>query len=195
MKGVIMKYFKRLKVYKGSNVYFNPATCEGLSYDWWQVVKKIKGKVVFNWYHYSQSTRWHQYALEALLKQLGIKVHLTINLREGLQAFERQALPTLYANLFGNEITLNNPRVKQSNKDYAAKRIIEIKKDIQTARKLGAKMSQAAIKALKSQLISAEKSRLEGLRAVSKVVSEETKLKKTLLKDSIGNIPNLESLI
>ena len=47
---------KRTPVYKASNVKFNYETIEAFSYNWWQFVKVIGGKVIFNNYNYSNTT-------------------------------------------------------------------------------------------------------------------------------------------
>ena len=67
-----MKYFKRLGLYKASNVTFNPKTLSAHSYDWWQFVKQVDGKVIFNNYRYSQSTSGHQRKVARVLQELGI---------------------------------------------------------------------------------------------------------------------------
>lgn len=67
-----MKYFKRLGLYKASNVTFNPKTLSAHSYDWWQFVKQVDGKVIFNNYRYSQSTSKHQRKVAGVLQELGI---------------------------------------------------------------------------------------------------------------------------
>ena len=80
-----MKYFTRLKVYKASNVLFNPETIEAFSYDWWQFVKVINNKVVFNNYNYSNSTCKHQNKVRSLLRQLNITIDLEVSCPKGLQ--------------------------------------------------------------------------------------------------------------
>lgn len=55
-----MKYYSRLKMYKASNVTFDPIKEEARSYDWWIFVKRINGHLVFNNYWYSYSTLKHQ---------------------------------------------------------------------------------------------------------------------------------------
>lgn len=81
-----MKYYKRLNVYKASNVSFEPDSIAAYSYDWWQFVRVVNGSVVFNDYSYSPSTRKHQYKVRSLLNQLNINIDLVINTRAGLQA-------------------------------------------------------------------------------------------------------------
>lgn len=80
-----LKYFKRLKTFKLSNVEFNPNTMIATSYDWWEFVKKINGYVVFNDYSYSVSTRKHQHRVTTLLNQLGINIDIYIESPKGLQ--------------------------------------------------------------------------------------------------------------
>jgi hypothetical protein len=79
-----MKYYSRLKVYKASNVMFNPEQIHATSYDWWIFVKVINGYVVFNWHSYSNSTRKHQYKVSRVMESLGIQVDLTIDTRLSL---------------------------------------------------------------------------------------------------------------
>ncbi len=80
-----MKYMSKTGIYKASNVIFNPTTIEAISYNWWSFVKKIKGKVVFNDYNYSNTTRRHQYKVKQLMHELGIKIDLIVKVDEGLQ--------------------------------------------------------------------------------------------------------------
>jgi hypothetical protein len=83
-----MKYFKRLKVYKASNVLFDPEKIEAYSYNWWSFVKNIEGKVIFNNYNYSNSTCKHQSKVRSLLCKLNIKVDAVIECPKGLQNLE-----------------------------------------------------------------------------------------------------------
>ncbi len=79
-----MKYFKRLNVYKASNVSFYPLTREAYSYGWWRFVAIIDGLVVFNEYRYSVSTSKHQQKVSGLLRELGIKIDLYVSCHESL---------------------------------------------------------------------------------------------------------------
>lgn len=79
-----MKYFKRSNMYKASNVSFDPTTMQAHSYNWWLFVDKIDGKVVFNSYGYSHSTRKHQSKVRALLRSLNINIDLEIKAPSGL---------------------------------------------------------------------------------------------------------------
>lgn len=81
-----MKYFKRLKLYKASNVTFNPEKIQAYSYGWWKFVDVINGKVVFNDYYYSSSTGRHQSKVKHLMSKLGIGIGHYIECPAGLQS-------------------------------------------------------------------------------------------------------------
>jgi hypothetical protein len=80
-----MKYFKRLQIYKASNVIYDPATKQAWSYGWWRFVEVVGGQVVFNSYNYSTATRGHQRKVRDLLDKLGVKIDLYIQAPNGLQ--------------------------------------------------------------------------------------------------------------
>ena len=81
-----MKYFKRLNLYKANNVQFKPETNTATSYDWWEFVKEIKGKIVFNNYNYSNSTCKHQSKVRwDVLMDLNIDIDVEIEAPQGLQ--------------------------------------------------------------------------------------------------------------
>lgn len=130
----------RNKQFKGcnDNCTFNPETMQAYSYRHWRFVDVIKGKVVFNSYRYSQTTSTHQRAVRSLLESLGIKIDLEVEVPDGLQHFNRDALPTLYRKLVENEIILNRKDVRELTKERAAETIREVNSSIVTLRKLGA---------------------------------------------------------
>lgn len=84
-----MRHFKKSNLYKASNVTFNPETNSAYSYDWWQFVAEINGKIVFNTYYYSPSTCGHQHKVRRLLNDLGIKIDLEVSCPSGLQSDDR----------------------------------------------------------------------------------------------------------
>lgn len=83
-----MKYYPRLKMYKASNVQFDPETISAYSYDWWQFVRSFNGTVVFNDYNYSSMTVKHQWKVRSVLDDLCIKIDLSIECPGGLQDLE-----------------------------------------------------------------------------------------------------------
>lgn len=82
-----MKYFKRAGIYKNhnGNCTLDPNKVEAWSYHWWQFLKIIEGKVVFNDYRYSPTTGKHQGQVRDLLEELSIKVDLFLPISGGLQ--------------------------------------------------------------------------------------------------------------
>lgn len=83
----------RKGVYSNSNgtCTFNPISLEGLSYDWWLVVRKVGPYVLFNDYRYSTTTSGHQRMLRGLLEELGIQISHHVEAPGGLQDLERAA--------------------------------------------------------------------------------------------------------
>lgn len=75
---------KRTNIYKANNVTFNPTTLDAFSYDWWQFVGVVEGKVIFNNYNYSPTTRKHQHKVRRLLNELGIKIDIEMPIPSGL---------------------------------------------------------------------------------------------------------------
>lgn len=78
-----LKWKPRLKIWKSGSVQYDPATGEGYSYNWC-FVRRINGKTVFNDFRYSPTTTRHQWAMRGLLKQLGVKIDLTVNCHASL---------------------------------------------------------------------------------------------------------------
>lgn len=105
------RYAKTKGMYTASNVSFNENTFEGLSYDWWVFVAKINGKLVFNNYSYSNSTRKHQYKMKYLLRTLGITIAMELDAPNGLQNLHRCVEHYLYLIESTNKL-IANPRSK-----------------------------------------------------------------------------------
>lgn len=84
----IMKFYKRLDLYKASNVTFNPVTKEAFSFQWWKFTKVIDNKLVFNSYSYSSSTCKHQYKVRDVLRHLNLTVSCNIEAPDGLDRLD-----------------------------------------------------------------------------------------------------------
>ena len=75
-----MKYYKRLKEYKASNVSLKvEPKLEAYSYAWWLFVVRYKGLVIFNNTSYSSSTSGHQYKVRRVLDDLNIEIDIELN--------------------------------------------------------------------------------------------------------------------
>jgi hypothetical protein len=76
--------------YKNSSktnvVRVNDAQVNAWSYKWWEYVRTINGKVVFNNARYSKTTMRLQRETRQLLKSLGIRIDLEVSCPAGLQS-------------------------------------------------------------------------------------------------------------
>lgn len=131
-----MKYMSQAKIYKSSNVIYNPETEEATSYDWWIFVKRIKGKLVFNNYHYSNSTVKHQHKVRDLLRSLGIKIDLEIKAPGGLQDLA-SAERWYFERAKAINDVIYQPRTKGSKNIERAEEIKECTRMIKLIQKLG----------------------------------------------------------
>lgn len=120
-----MKYYPKLKLYKASNVTFNPETLEAWSYNWWQFVKLINGMVVFNNYNYSNSTCKHQSKVRGVLNDLGINIDYVVSSRVGLQDdnWIDDAKGIILNKIEELSGAINNPRSKEAKNIERVKQI------------------------------------------------------------------------
>lgn len=84
MRGAL-KRRRRDGVYYASNVQWDPVKRVATSYGWWEFVKPIGGKLVFNDYGYSVSTRRHQAKVRRHIEGTFTKVDAYIEAPRGLQ--------------------------------------------------------------------------------------------------------------
>jgi hypothetical protein len=104
-----LRYYKKLHVFKASNVAFDPQEFLATSYGWWQFVKAINGRVIFNAYSYSPSTGQHQSKVRGLLRELGIDIDLEIHAPKGLQQPE-SAISYYLNNIATLQAAIDNPK-------------------------------------------------------------------------------------
>jgi hypothetical protein len=111
-----MKFSKKRQQYESSNVSFNPETLEAYSYSWWAFSKVIDGKLVFNAYGYSMSTRKHQRKVRDLMDKLGLKPDLTLFLTDTTLSYSALESESRLAKIEIEKIkeTLNNSRRKKA---------------------------------------------------------------------------------
>lgn len=111
-----MKFIKKRNQYEASNVSFDPENISAVSYNWWEFVKVINGKVVFNDYNYSPSTCKHQSKVRRLLETLNIKVDVVVESTKSLSSHDWQddALKMLDDKIKLLNDALNNPRRKKA---------------------------------------------------------------------------------
>ena len=111
---------KQLKngTFKASNVTFNPITMEAHSYAWWQFVRVIEGKIVFNNYKYSNTTARHQWKVRRIMNDLGIVVDFEANTCDSLRTYES------FAKVVRNSKFITNEQVKEAASKVLLKRTI-----------------------------------------------------------------------
>lgn len=131
-----MKYMKRANIYKASNVTFSPETMRAYSYDWWLFTDVIGGKLVFNWYTYSNTTAKHQRKVYALLRdELGREPDVGIEAPQGLQNLQsaidlyNERINDLYAQIA-------KPGTRKLKNEERTVEIVECRAKILQVRKL-----------------------------------------------------------
>lgn len=87
-----VKFSKKRNQYENStkSFVFDLNEFKAVSYRWWPFVRKVKGKVVFNAYRYSVSTAKHQDQARRILKDLKVKIDMTVHIREPLPTSMRE---------------------------------------------------------------------------------------------------------
>jgi hypothetical protein len=178
----------RNKQFKGCNgkCTFDPIAVEAFSYKHWQFVRVIRGKVVFNNYRYSHTTNSHQYSVVCVMRSLGIKIDLEVNMYKSLSGFESHALEPMYRRLIGLEIAIARKGSKPKLNAGRQEEIELIRKDISLARDLGAKFSADKIKDLRAKMHADELKRLESSKGQRQVDSELAKRAREVLRNSFS---------
>jgi len=124
-----MKFFKTLNLYKNSvsSNIIDLNNLKATSYDWWQYLAVIKGKIVFNDYNYSSATNKHQAECRSLLSKNGIQVDLFIKTEHSLtdERAVQNAIDLLNREIRVLKAEINKPR---SQKKKNLERIFTIEK-------------------------------------------------------------------
>jgi ribosomal protein S30 len=137
-----MKYFKRLKLYKASNVTYSPETKEAYSYGWWQFTKKIGNVVLFNNYTYSSSTSRHQSKVSRILRDNKENIlYVCLNDSTNLRSLSDRDLVTLVVKHYNDKIAAKlkhnaTPRVWSTTKEANRLDIIALQDKIKQVQAL-----------------------------------------------------------
>jgi hypothetical protein len=179
----------RNKQFKGCNgkAIFDPVAMCATSYSWWTFVRRIKGKIVFNAHGYSVTTSGHQHAVRSILEALGIKIDLEVDMRASLTDFESKALPVMYRHLFELEIASNRRNAKDRSAEIKA-----VKRDIATARRLGATCARETIQGIKESCAHDEAQRLADLAAKRERAQEVNRATTGMIRSNV--VADLSSL-
>lgn len=187
-----LQYRKRRNLYTnstGTNT-FDPERCEAYSYSWWQYVRRIRGKVIFNDYDYSPSTNAHQCVMRDLLKKLRIRIDVTVRVQCGLQSekFREQALEPLYTELYKLQIAIARTGARPEKNKQRIQKIRELRKQIRILRGLGAVFTRRQMGALLDSLVASETKRLESVRATYGQLREQRATARAQLESGHYNV-------
>lgn len=188
-----LKYRKKDNVYKNSTgtCFYDVDLKIAKSYDWWTFVKTIKNKVVFNNFNYSVSTSAHQSAVRSLLKELGIKIDVYIDIKDSLDNSNalKFGIENAYKVLFLEQ--LMSPR-RRSKKTWRYTDIKELQKNIDNLRSIGAKCSKKRQLELKIEVQKAdEDKRLKAQELSAKIRANKMKSLDTI-KDKLNDTNELD---
>lgn len=159
-----MRHYKRANIYKSGRAVLKIEPLEAWSYDWWCFLRKVRGKVVFNNYHYSNTTGKHQSAVSTQLKALGIKVDLFVYSPKSLDSRCNSALEYSYQKLFEARVKLENSRIRPETRAAEERQVAGLERDIAALRAIGAQCSKARRTELQREVETAERERLERAR-------------------------------
>jgi len=163
-----LKYLKKAEIYSNStgNNTYDPDAERAYSFRWWCFVRRIKGKLVFNNYSYSQCTNNHQSQMMDLFRKLKIKIEKTVYTESCLKKFESSALEPLYSNVFKLEVAIARKGSRRNSNKLRLKQIEDIKKTIKDYRELGAKFSHQSQKELRTKRIKKEIERVTEMQKI-----------------------------
>lgn len=188
-----LKFFKTLNQYKNSTgtCMFYVESKRATSYGHWCFLKVIKGKLIFNDYHYSSSTSAHQSCVREVLKSLKIKIDFCVyqseTLDDGVQVrhlVERIELAKLKLSKKGLR-----EKTRKHLESSLAESIKELK-DIQKALKIS--VPRELLKQVKASVLKNENERLESNRRNNTKNPINADLKKEL--NSLDSISLLDKM-
>jgi hypothetical protein len=175
MKGNVMKYYSRLKVYKASNVQFSVESKIATSYGWWEFVKPINGKLVFNSYNYSSTTIKHQRKISRVLSELGLQT-IRVDSPQGLQDLD-SAIKYNFRKVTEIKIKLESTRIHADTRRWLKRDLIVHLKAIKFLRAAGVTLNhskQAEIKESVLSEIESDKQRKKQAREQAKMYARTT---------------------
>jgi hypothetical protein len=156
----------------------------GTSYNWWVMVKRIKGVLVLNTYRYSMQTSMHINKTGYMLDLLGLK-YIEIAAPSGLQRLDIAAAHA--ADLMGKAIVAKKYARKPHNCD-----ILRAQKYIDNLAKIGVKVSKGAIKDGIKHAEEQRASRLVRLKERRKFL-EQKRLEREIQQGNVENVIPIKS--
>ena len=137
-----MKYYKRLKEYKASNVCLRvEPNLEAYSYAWWLFLTKYKGLIIFNNTNYSPSTLKHQSKVRGVLDDLNIKIdielnHTKVSFSPNVTIAIRDEIDQINLENKDLALTISKPRTRKSTNLKRKQQISQNKKQIKKLEKV-----------------------------------------------------------
>jgi len=124
-----MKFNEKSGLYTASNLSFNPETCEGRSYHWYLLTRKVGERILFNDFNYSATTIKHKYKIRRLLNTLGIYKTYDIEAPRGLQNLG-DAIDHYYSRIGELKAKIACPRTKHAKNLERSREISRLKHHI-----------------------------------------------------------------
>lgn len=147
-----LKYRPRLKYFKnGEKSGFDPMTGLGHSYDWYDLTRVFKGKLVLNTYRYSMQTCRHISDMRGLFEEMGLK-YIEVEAPRGLQNLD--AAYTHLVNELGRATIAKSHAVKDSS--WRNRVIRDYRKQLSTLKSIGYPVSQKKVEATIQTMIEAD---------------------------------------
>jgi hypothetical protein len=141
-----MKYYKRLRKYKASNLEYCIDTKISYSYEWWQFTKLLSdGKtILFNNYSYSSSTSRHQSKIASLFREAGYYnepslyniVYVSSPKSIGATNFYQSCVDVIHEKINAIESILQNNRRKRSLDVHRYEQLNELRLELAKLTKL-----------------------------------------------------------
>ncbi len=131
-----MNKLKTKNIYKANNVTLDIDNMTAFSYGWWQFVTKKNGKVFFNSYAYSSTTRRHQSKVLQVMQDNDIKIDHTFTSRVGFQdsGVVESGIELYEAKILELTKAIDKPRSQAAKNLERAKTIKEYKSKIKEVR-------------------------------------------------------------
>lgn len=166
-----LQFYKRLNVYKtgNANLTWCPEKQVGHSYRWYEIAKRIKGKLVLNVYKYSVTTSGHVGELHWLFKEQGLEF-VEVQAPRGLQNIN-EALPYTLECIESLKLKMTNAR-KTSNWDK--QQLAELQTQLETLKGLGLRVTKVALKNATDRALKTREIRLQRQRDNRERAKENT---------------------
>jgi hypothetical protein len=135
-----MKKLKTRNEWVSGECRFYGDEIKATSYRHWTFLTVVEGKIIFNDYNFSVTTRKHQRMVRELLDSLGYKIDIFVNMKESLSehSLKMSSLYPEYSKYIQLLISSTNPRLRETIRQSISIELVQIKTRIKVLRDLGA---------------------------------------------------------